>query len=93
MKKKVLIIAYYWPPAGGGGVQRWLKFTKYLRKYGYEPVIFTVKNAEYPVIDESLVTEIPADIETELFYIVSKVRVNHGRDWQQEFNRFGGGRR
>ena len=64
MRKRLLIITYYWPPAGGGGVQRWLKFTKYLRKYGYEPVIFTVKNAEYPVIDESLVSEIPTEIET-----------------------------
>jgi hypothetical protein len=30
LKSKVLIITYYWPPAGGPGVQRWLKFVKYL---------------------------------------------------------------
>ena len=41
MIKKVLIITYYWPPSGGAGVQRWLKFVKYLREYGWEPVVFT----------------------------------------------------
>ena len=40
-RKKVLIITYYWPPSGGSGVQRWLKFTKYLRDFGWEPVIYT----------------------------------------------------
>ncbi len=64
MRKKLLIITYYWPPAGGGGVQRWMKFTKYLREFGWEPVIYTVSNGEYPVMDESLLKEIPADVET-----------------------------
>ena len=62
-KKKVLIITYYWPPSGGAGVQRWLKFVKYLPKYGWEPVIFTVDNGEYPSIDESLENDIPDGIE------------------------------
>lgn len=62
MKKKVLIIAYYWPPAGGPGVQRWLKFAKYLPEFGIEPIIYTPENPSYPVTDESLVDEIPANI-------------------------------
>ena len=49
--KKVLIISYYWPPAGGIGVHRCLKFAKYLRDYGWEPVIFTAENPEYPDIE------------------------------------------
>lgn len=61
--KKVLIITYYWPPAGGGGVQRWLKFSKYLGDYGWQPVIYTPSNGELPVVDESLLQEIPADLE------------------------------
>ncbi|HOI31765.1 MAG TPA: glycosyl transferase family 1, partial [Bacteroidales bacterium] len=61
--KKVLIITYYWPPSGGGGVQRWLKFVKYLRDFGWEPVIYTPENPESPQIDQSLVDEIPAEIE------------------------------
>ena len=60
--KKVLIITYYWPPAGGGGVQRWLKFTKYLREHGIEPIIFTARGGEVPVIDASLEKEIPAGV-------------------------------
>lgn len=61
--KKVLIITYYWPPSGGAGVQRWLKFVKYLREFGIEPVVYTVKDPNYAVIDESLFSEIPNNIE------------------------------
>jgi glycosyltransferase involved in cell wall biosynthesis len=61
--KRVLIISYYWPPSGGAGVQRWLKFTKYLRDFGWEPVIYTPENPEYPQADESLFKDIPIGIE------------------------------
>ena len=60
---KVLILTYYFPPSGGSGVQRWLKFVKYLPKFGVEPVVYTVKDANYPIIDESLLDEIPKGIE------------------------------
>jgi glycosyltransferase involved in cell wall biosynthesis len=60
--KKVLIITYYWPPSGGAGVQRWLKFTKYLREFGWEPVIYTPSNGEIPVVDNSLIKDIPNGI-------------------------------
>jgi glycosyltransferase involved in cell wall biosynthesis len=61
--KKVLIITYYWPPSGGAGVQRWLKFVKYLRNYGWEPVIYTVENPEAPALDYSLAKDVPANLE------------------------------
>ncbi|MDP3463133.1 MAG: glycosyltransferase family 4 protein [Bacteroidales bacterium] len=61
--KKVLIITYYWPPSGGAGVQRWLKFVKYLRDFGWEPVVYTAENPEVPYIDESLLEDIPNNIE------------------------------
>ncbi len=57
--KKALIITYYWPPSGGPGVQRVLKFAKYLPHFGWEPIILTVKNGTYPAIDESLEKDIP----------------------------------
>lgn len=58
--KKILIITYYWPPSGGAGVQRWLKFAKYLPEFGWQPVILTVDPgyASYPQRDESLAAEI-----------------------------------
>jgi len=59
--KKVLIITYYWPPAGGPGVQRVLKFAKYLPEFGWQPIILTVKNGEYPAHDESLFSDIPKE--------------------------------
>lgn len=61
--KKVLIITYYWPPAGGPGVQRWLKFVKYLPDFNIEPIIYTPENPSYPIIDESLRREISPQLK------------------------------
>lgn len=55
---KVLIITYYWPPAGGPGVQRWLKFVKYLPDYGIEPVVYIPENPTYPLLDKGLLDEV-----------------------------------
>jgi len=62
-QKKILIITYYWPPAGGPGVQRWLKFSKYLPEFGWQPVIYTPENPSYPLLDESLIKDVPENIE------------------------------
>ena len=62
MKKRVLIITYYWPPAGGPGVQRWLKFIKYLPEFNIEPIVYVPSNPNYPITDYSLVNEIPKDL-------------------------------
>ena len=61
--KRVLIISYYWPPTGGSGVQRWVKFAKYLPLEGWQPVVYTPENPEQLAIDESLAAEIPAEVE------------------------------
>jgi glycosyltransferase involved in cell wall biosynthesis len=60
--KRVLIITYYWPPGGGAGVQRWLKFVKYLRGFGWDPIVYTPENPEIPVKDESLMRDIPGNL-------------------------------
>ncbi len=62
MRKKALIIAYYWPPAGGPGVQRWLKFVKYLRNFNVEPIVYVPENPSYPIEDRSMLSEVPKDI-------------------------------
>ena len=61
---KVLIVTYYWPPSGGAGVQRWLKFSKYLPSFGWEPIILTVapEYAAYPVTDFSLREDLPSSV-------------------------------
>ncbi len=56
--KKVLIVSYYWPPAGGPGVQRWLKFVKYLPDFGYEPHVYIPENPTYPIKDEKLIKDV-----------------------------------
>ena len=61
--KRVLIITYYWPPSGGSGVQRWLKMSKYLPENGWQPVIYTAEDAEYPVEDASLAQDVAPETE------------------------------
>ena len=61
--RRVLVITYYWPPTGGSGVQRWLKFAKYLPSEGWQPVIYTPSNPEQLAVDESLLAEVPAGAE------------------------------
>ncbi|UOU96888.1 hypothetical protein MUU74_10325 [Chryseobacterium daecheongense] len=62
-QKKILIITYYWPPAGGPGVQRWLKFAKYLPDFGWKPIIYTPENPSYPLLDDSLMKDVPENID------------------------------
>ena len=77
--KRVLIISYYWPPTGGSGVQRWVKFAKYLPSEGWQPVIYTPENPEQLAVDASLEAEIPSEAEviktpiTEPYEIYKKV--------------------
>lgn len=61
--KKILIISYYWPPAGGPGVQRWLKFVKYLPEFGWEPTVFIPENPSYPIVDGSLEKDVSENLE------------------------------
>ncbi len=63
LMKRVLIISYYWPPTGGSGVQRWVKFAKYLPSEGWQPVIYTPENPEQLAVDASLEAEVPAEAE------------------------------
>lgn len=61
--KKVLVISYYWPPSGGSGVQRWVKFSKYLPSQGWQPVVYTPENPELLARDESLAADVSPQTE------------------------------
>lgn len=61
--KRILIITYYWPPSGGSGVQRWLKFAKYLPEFGWQPVVYTPQNPDFDIKDEGLLADIPKEAE------------------------------
>ena len=67
--KKILIITYYWPPSGGSGVQRWLKFVKYLPSFGFQPFVFTPENPSFEIRDDTLVKDIPTEAEVIRFPI------------------------
>ena len=82
IEKKVLIITYYWPPSGGSGVQRWLKFVKYLPQFGWQPYVFTPENPSFTIKDESLQEDVPAEVEVirfpiwepyQLFFSISRI--------------------
>ena len=63
--KKILFLSYYWPPSGGPGVQRALKFVKYLPKFDISPTLITVdeNKASYPLIDHSLSNEVSSELK------------------------------
>ena len=63
MPKKVLIITYYWPPAGGPGVQRWLKFVKYLPAFDIIPIVYIPENPSYPIVDKRIAEEVPEGLQ------------------------------
>lgn len=74
-----MIISYYWPPSGGAGVQRWLKFSKYLPEYGWQPVIYTPENPEAPATDDTLFKDISPETE------VIKTRIWEPYSWYKKF--------
>lgn len=78
---KVLIITYYWPPAGGPGVQRWLKFVKYLPDFGIEPIVYIPENPTYPLVDEGLLKEVSSDIT------ILKQRITEPYAWASAFSK------
>jgi len=78
---KVLIITYYWPPAGGPGVQRWLKFVKYLPDYGIEPVVYIPENPTYPLIDKGLLAEVSPSVK------IIKHRITEPYAWASAFSK------
>jgi glycosyltransferase involved in cell wall biosynthesis len=79
--QRVLIVTYYWPPLGGSGVQRWLKFAKYLDRAGWEVTVITPDSTSFTIRDESLVKDVPANVEVlrlpiwepyNIFYTISR---------------------
>jgi len=60
---KVLIVSYNFPPVGGAGVQRPVKFVKYLKDFGWYPIVLTVANPSVPVIDRTFIKDIPDDVK------------------------------
>lgn len=72
--KKLLIITYYWPPAGGPGVQRWLKFVKYLPDFNIQPIVYIPENPTYPIIDNGLVNE----VSDKAIILKNKIREPYG---------------
>ncbi|MCX7729393.1 MAG: glycosyl transferase family 1, partial [Bacteroidia bacterium] len=86
--KRILIITYYWPPSGGSGVQRWLKFVKYLTQKNYYCIIYTPENPEVPVIDESLLKDIPTQnfevIKTKIIEPYSLYKIFTGKSSKEK---------
>ncbi|MET0758775.1 MAG: glycosyl transferase family 1, partial [Flavobacterium sp.] len=79
--KKVLIITYYWPPAGGPGVQRWLKFVKYLPDFGVQPIVYIPENPTYPIIDTELLSEVSEKA------IIIKQKIREPYQWASFFSK------
>lgn len=94
--KRVLVITYYWPPSGGSGVQRWVKFAKYLPLHGWQPVIYTPENPEISLADQSLEKDIPAEAEiirTRIFEPYQAYRKLSGKKASGEVNPISSGQK
>ncbi len=90
---KVLILTYYWPPSGGGGVQRWLKFAANLKKLGCTPIIYTPSNPDVPILDPTLLDDVPDGIEiltTPIFEPSRLLRKISGKAGSERFGADGG---
>jgi hypothetical protein len=59
--ERLAIVAYYWPPTGGSGVQRWLKFVKYLPEAGWLPTVVTPERPSFDLRDDSLERDVPPE--------------------------------
>ncbi len=70
---KVLVVAYYFPPMGLSGVQRTLKFVKYMKNYNWQPTVITSGNVAYFAHDNFLENEL---INTE----IKVIRVSGSRE-------------
>jgi glycosyltransferase involved in cell wall biosynthesis len=63
---KILFIAYFFPPSGGGGVQRSLKFARYLPEFGIEPLILTgaaPRSSHWAPQDDTLQRQLPEVVQ------------------------------
>ena len=78
--RRVLVIAYYFPPMGLSGVQRSLKFVKYLPQFGWQPTVLTVEPWGYLARDESLL----ADLEGKSVEIVRIPAAGPGRFFKKK---------
>ena len=60
---RILLISYYFPPCGGAAVQRWLKWLPELVENGFDVTVLTTRDGDYPVVDISLLQDIPSQVK------------------------------
>lgn len=66
MTKRILMIAYHYPPVRiSSGIQRTLKFSAYLREFGWEPMVLSVDPRAYEQTSDDQMGEIPAGMVVE----------------------------
>jgi glycosyltransferase involved in cell wall biosynthesis len=61
--RSVLILSYFFPPMGGGGVQRTLKFIKYLPDCQWRPIVLTARQSQTRLTDADLAAEVPSQAQ------------------------------
>src|SRR5208337_5578184 len=73
----VLFVAYEFPPEGCRGTKRAMKFLKYLRPMGWNPIILTVKDGNYEFHDGLLFAELPPDLRVFRTYTFENLFYKH----------------
>ena len=76
MNKRVLLIAYHYPPLrGSSGIQRALRFSQYLREFGWEPIVLTAHPRAYQDKSEDLLADVPPGVIVERAFALDRKSV------------------
>ncbi|MEO7354169.1 MAG: hypothetical protein ABIZ70_07460 [Gemmatimonadales bacterium] len=60
-RRRLLLVSYHFPPVGGAGVQRPVKFARYLPEFGWDVSVLQAANPSVPLLDPTLLEELPAE--------------------------------
>jgi len=75
MTNRVLMVAYHFPPLrGSSGIQRTLRFCRYLPEFGWNPVVLTAHPRAYDDVDMASIREIPAGVSVHRAFALNTAR-------------------
>jgi len=73
--KKILIVAFHYPPyRGSSGIQRTLKFSRFLPQHGWLPIILTASPRAYPQVGDDQIDDLPEGVPVKRAFALDAAR-------------------